>query len=93
VHPVGYRQPITHLPPICPIDKDRTAATRWTTLTDANISYPFRARGAVESQTNRVVTVCPVHGNVLLLNGAAYRSVRGAPSLNLNERNGALWMD
>lgn len=77
----------------CPADPQHPAATRWSRVTESNITYPFYGRGGTESQTNRVLTICPVHGHVLLGDGYVFRQQKGAPPLQTVTRDGALWMD
>ncbi len=78
---------------ICPADPQHTPATGWSRVTDANISYPFYGRGGTDSQTNRVLSICPVHGHVLLCDGSVFQHRKGAPPLPTVTRDGNLWMD
>jgi len=77
----------------CPADPQHAPTADWSSITAANISYPFYGRGGNDSQTNRVLTICPAHGHVLLGDGSAFRHSKGAPPLPTVTRDGILWMD
>lgn len=78
---------------ICPADSLKKPAADWARVSAGNISYPFYGRGGDDSQTNRVLSICPVHGNVLLWDGSVVLNQREAPPLPTVTRDGILWMD
>jgi len=77
---------------ICVSDPNHTVATDWSQVGNANISYPFHGRGGNDSQTNRVLSICPAHGHVLLGDGSVLRHQQGEPPIETVTRDGILWM-
>jgi hypothetical protein len=76
----------------CAADKGRAPATDWASVTDANISYPWYGRGAKEGNAQRVLSICPVHGHVLVADGSVMRRGRGLNPIPVVERDGGTWL-
>jgi prepilin-type processing-associated H-X9-DG protein len=56
---------------VCPGDKSKTAALSWEDLSPANISYQLRTGKEVnESNPQQILLICPIHGNVLMVDGS-----------------------
>ena len=75
---------------ICPADTGRRAAADWGSLTTNNVTYEFLAPSvsvpASPGRRQRVVFHCPVHDNVVLLDGAVCsRPSPGAPDQLLRQ--------
>ena len=80
---------------ICPADIGRLTAADWGSLTTNNVSYEFLAPSVPvpdsPGRRQRVVFCCPVHDNVVPLDGAVRaRPSPGAPDQLLRE-NGVLY--
>jgi len=78
---------------VCPDDSIPSYKTDWQGLTETNFSYPYQGRGGGLHQTNRVLTVCPFHGHLLLGDAAVIRHRPGTPPLPTQPRDGALWWE
>src|SRR5262249_47753627 len=56
----------------CPSDHGKSAATTWSALNSANISYVLVSPGAKANRPNLVIAKCPIHGTVLLAEGRVF---------------------
>jgi len=55
---------------VCPADTGRQPANDWGSFTAANLSYKFLAPSAKVAAPQQVVLLCPIHGNVMLMDGS-----------------------
>ncbi len=78
---------------ICPADSGRQAAADWISLGATSVSYEYLAPGTTENEPNRVVTRCPIHGNIGLCDGSVQRSQGDGSNLtrHLVHRDGKLY--
>lgn len=60
---------------ICPADTGRQPANDWGSFTAANLSYKCLALSARIAAPQEVVLLCPIHGNVLLMDGRVHPRV------------------
>ncbi len=60
---------------VCPEDTGRQAAADWTVFTPAQVSYEFLAPGGSETEPQRVMFRCPIHGHVCLMDGSVHSGV------------------
>jgi FtsZ-binding cell division protein ZapB len=74
---------------ICPGDNSRQPAEGWASFTSANSSYELLAASGSETEPSRVLTRCPVHGHVGLIDGSVHQI--NSPE-RLAERDGKLYM-
>jgi hypothetical protein len=60
---------------VCPGDTGRTKAASWNEFGPANVSYEFLVPGMSERESpNTIMTRCPIHGHVGLLDGSVQQS-------------------
>jgi hypothetical protein len=78
---------------ICPGDRTNSMAATWESVGATNVTYRYLGQGALVTQTNRVVGICPIHGHVLLGNGKVVRSIETRFPGALSDRDGAQWVD
>ena len=64
----------------CPADSARTAAAHWGELGTSNISYEHLGPSASESDPERVLFRCPIHGTVTLVDGSVQQIAKDRPS-------------
>ena len=60
---------------VCPADPTRQAASDWASATTTNLSYKLLAPSARVAAPQQVVLLCPVHGNVSLMDGSVQSRV------------------
>jgi len=61
---------------LCPADTNRPVAADWSSFTMANCSYEFLAPAEVaDIEPQRVLSRCPIHGNIGLCDGSVQMSV------------------
>jgi hypothetical protein len=79
---------------VCGEDSGREAAENWSTFTLANFSYEFLASGpgSHETEPNRVMFRCPIHGHVTLCDGSVQQSVATKNPEALVWRDGKLYL-
>jgi hypothetical protein len=80
---------------VCPADTNRLAASNWQGFTAANLSYEYLTPSATNAETEpqRVLSRCPIHGHIGLCDGSVQSSVaRNHPDW-LIERDGKLYME
>ncbi len=75
---------------VCPADQARRPASSWQEFTPANCTYEFLAPDGSESEHERVLFRCPIHGMVTLCDGSVPSSDRLPPDC-LEYRNGKLF--
>jgi hypothetical protein len=76
---------------ICPADAAHPAAATWSSFTSANCSYEFLAAGATDTEPNRVVFRCPIHGSVTLGDGSVQVGIAKTHPDWLVERDGKFY--
>jgi hypothetical protein len=77
---------------VCPGDHGREAAKGWATYTSANCSYEYLAPSAPETEPNRVLFRCPIHGHVCLSDGSVQGDIGKLHPERLMQRNGKLYL-
>jgi hypothetical protein len=60
---------------VCPSDTGRVAAKDPSSFTAANCSYEFLAPAAPDTESDRILFRCPIHGNLGLVDGSVQSSV------------------
>ena len=78
---------------VCPADEGRQVAANFSSYTDANCSYEFLGARASESEPTRVMFLCPVHGNVCLVDGSVQMGVGKTHPEWLVQRDGKLYYE
>ncbi len=80
---------------ICPADKGHTEAANWASCSPANCSYDFLAPADKEadSEPERVLSRCPIHGNVGLCDGSVQMGIGRTHPEWFVERNGKLYFE
>jgi len=78
---------------VCPAETNRIVARSFSDYTDANSSYEYLTPGDPEaySEPRRVLTRCPIHGNIGLCDGSVQRGVAKEHPEWLVERDGKLY--
>jgi len=75
----------------CPADTGRQPASDWASFTVTNLTYKFLAPSAKVEAPQEVVFLCPIHGNVTLMDGSVQsRVARTHPELFI-VKNGKLY--
>jgi hypothetical protein len=77
---------------VCPGDRAREAAKDWASYTSANCSYDYLAPSAPDSEPERVMFRCPIHGHVGLCDGSVQGYVAKRHPEYLLQRDGKLYM-
>lgn len=78
---------------VCPADTNRAAAKSWSTFTPANCSYEYLAPSSSDDkEPMRVLSRCPIHGNVGLLDGSVQVQLAKDHPERLVERDGKLYL-
>jgi hypothetical protein len=78
---------------VCPADHARQAAANFTSYSAANCSYEYLAPLAPETDPNRVLFRCPIHGHVCLCDGSVQGAVAKLHPERLIRRDGKLYLD
>ncbi len=78
---------------VCPGDHDRQSATNFSSYTPANCSYEYLAPGSSDSDPERVMFRCPIHGTICLCDGSVQMKVGRNHPEQLVERDGKLYYD
>jgi hypothetical protein len=55
---------------VCPADKSHTAVSSWGSFTAANVTYEYLTPLAKDDEPNRVLSRCPIHGTIGLVDGS-----------------------
>jgi hypothetical protein len=78
---------------VCPADVNRQVAADWASFTMANCSYEFLAPAEVaDIEPQRVLSRCPIHGNIGLCDGSVQRVGKNHPDWFV-ERDGKLYFE
>jgi len=78
---------------ICPSDADRQPVANWSSFTAAHASYEFLAPSSTDTEPNRIMFRCGIHGNVTLCDGSVQRDVAKDHPERLVNRGGVLYLD
>jgi len=78
---------------VCPADAARQPATDAGSLTLANCSYEYLAPMAPETEPQRIVFRCPIHGNIGLIDGSVQMRVAKEHPNWIVQRDGKLFME
>ncbi|HZR16670.1 MAG TPA: hypothetical protein VFE51_05025 [Verrucomicrobiae bacterium] len=78
---------------VCPADAGRQPASDPGSFTAANCSYEYLAPSAPETEPQRILFRCPIHGNLGLVDGSVQRAiVKNHPDW-IVQRDGKLYME
>jgi hypothetical protein len=77
---------------VCPADKGRQAAKDWNTFTSSHCSYEYLAPSAPDTEPFRVLSRCPIHGNIGLCDGSVQRELGKRHPERLVQRSGKLYL-
>jgi hypothetical protein len=79
---------------VCPADEGRQEAADWASYTAANCSYEFLSPGPgkFETEPNRLLWRCPIHGNVGLCDGSVQMGLAKDHPERLELVNGAWYV-
>jgi len=78
---------------VCPADTARQAPADWAGWTTANMSYEFLAAGGNDTEPQRVLFRCPIHGNITLCDGSVQRGVAKTHPEFFVQRDGKLYYE
>lgn len=78
---------------VCPADSAHQPAADWASFTMANTSYEFLAPSGSETEPQRVVFRCPIHGHVGLADGSVQSSVAKTHPEWFVQRDGKLMLE
>ena len=78
---------------VCPAETNRQVAATFTAYTDANCSYELLTPSENDTEPDRVLTRCPLHGHVGLCDGSVQSEVGKKHPEWLVERNQKLYLD
>lgn len=76
---------------VCPADTNRVVAPNFFSFTAANCSYEYFGADANEAEPTRVLSRCPVHGNIGLADGSVQMKVAKDHPEKLVQRDGKLY--
>jgi hypothetical protein len=76
---------------VCPADTGRPAAADAASFTPANSSYEYLAPLAPDTEPNRVLFRCPIHGNIGLIDGSVQSRVAKEHPESLVQQDGKLY--
>jgi hypothetical protein len=62
----------------CPADAGAVRVTEWSQLNPSSISYRLLNANGSESDPNKVLTTCPMHGHTGLSDGSVHREMKPA---------------
>ena len=77
---------------VCPADNAHQAATSAATLTAANCSYEYLAPSAPDTEPQRIVFRCPIHGHIGLIDGSVQSRVAKEHANWIVQQDGKLYM-
>ena len=76
---------------VCPSDNAKVRVADWSQFGPANLSYEFLAPGISERERpDTVMTRCPIHGHVGLLDGSVHQS---SPNFKIVQKDGKWIME
>lgn len=78
---------------VCPADPSHQPAADWASFTMANTSYEFLAPSGSETEPQRVVFRCPIHGHVCLADGSVQSSLAKTHPEWFVQRDGKLILE
>lgn len=78
---------------VCKAETNRPAASNWATYTPANCSYEYLAPSGSPTESQRVLSRCPIHGHIGLCDGSVQMGVAKNNPKWLIERDGKLYME
>jgi hypothetical protein len=80
---------------VCPADTNRPVAADWSSFTTANCSYEFLVPNEkdADKEPQRVLSRCPIHGHIGLIDGSVQSSVAKNHPDWLVERDGKTYME
>lgn len=78
---------------VCPADTARQPATDAGSLTQANCSYEYLAPLAPDSEPQRILFRCPIHGTIGLVDGSVQMRVAKDHPNWIVQRDGKLYME
>jgi hypothetical protein len=78
---------------VCPSDTARQAAADASSFTPANSSYEYLAPVAPETEPQRIMFRCPIHGNLGLIDGSVQSGVAKNHPSWIVQREGKLYME
>jgi hypothetical protein len=76
---------------VCPGDRAREAAKDWAVYTSANCSYEYLAPSAPDTEPERVMFRCPIHGHVALCDASVQGYVARRHPEQLVQQDGKLY--
>jgi len=77
---------------VCPADKTREPAKGWASFSPAYVSYDYLGPSAPDTEPNRVMFRCPIHGHVCLSDGSVQGYVAKEHPERLVQRDGKLYL-
>jgi hypothetical protein len=77
---------------VCPADTAHQAPADWSAWTTANMSYEYLAAGGSDTEPQRVMFRCPIHGSITLCDGSVQRVGKKHPEFFV-ERDGKLYYE
>lgn len=78
---------------VCPADTGRQPAADASSFTPANTSYEYLAPAAPETEPQRILFRCPIHGNLGLIDGSVQSEVSKRHPNWIVQRDGKLFME
>ena len=80
---------------VCPADTNRVVAINWEVFSAANCTYEYLAPSATnaESEPQRVLSRCPIHGHIGLCDGSVHGEVAKSHPEWLKQRDGKLYLE
>jgi hypothetical protein len=78
---------------VCPADTGRTTASSWATYTAAQCSYQYLGATASDKEPNRVMWICPIHGNVTLCDGSVQQQIYKTHPEQFSQQNGGIYLE
>jgi hypothetical protein len=78
---------------VCPADTNRPAATDWASCSSASYSYEYLAPNGSSDDPLRVLTRCPIHGNIGLCDGSVQMGVAKNHPDWVIQRNGKVYYE
>ncbi len=80
---------------VCPADTNRVVAKSWAVFSTANCTYEYFTPSATnaESEPQRVLSRCPIHGHVGLCDGSVQSEIGKKHPDWFKERDGKLYLE
>jgi hypothetical protein len=76
---------------ICPADTSRQAAKNPASFTAANSSYEYLAPSAPDTEPNRILFRCPIHGSICLMDGSVQMEAAKQHPEQIVQQDGKLY--